>query len=195
MKQKLQAISGELKTQFKILGSLVIVFWAVVIVNELLLGGQLNALGILPHDLIGLRGILFAPFLHGGFYHVAANTMPFIVLGWFVMLRNINDFYFVSFMSALIGGLGTWVLGSPDSVHIGVSGVFFGYLGYLLFRGYFERSFVAIAISLVIFITYGSLVWGVLPTRSYISWEGHLFGFIGGIVSAKILSASKNNGA
>ncbi|NMF57654.1 rhomboid family intramembrane serine protease [Pseudanabaena yagii] len=193
MKQKLQAISGELKTQFKILGSCVIVFWAVVIVNELLFGGRLNALGILPHHLIGLRGILFAPFLHGGFYHVAANTLPFIVLGWFVMLRNINDFYFVSFISALIGGLGTWLVGRPDSVHIGASGVIFGYFGYLLFRGYFERSFVAIAISVIVAMIYGGLVWGVLPTRAYISWEGHLFGFIGGIIAAKMLSESKNN--
>ncbi len=157
VKQKLQAISGELKTQFKILGSCVIVFWAVFIVNKFLFGSRLNTLGILPHYLIGLRGILFAPFLHGSFYHVAANTLPFIVLGWFVMLRNIKDFYFVSFMSALIGGVGTWVFGRPDSVHIGASGIIFGYLGYLLFRGYFERSFVAIAISLIIGITYGGL--------------------------------------
>jgi membrane associated rhomboid family serine protease len=175
VKQKLQAISGELKTQFKILGSCVIVFWAVFIVNKFLFGSRLNTLGILPHYLIGLRGILFAPFLHGSFYHVAANTLPFIVLGWFVMLRNIKDFYFVSFMSALIGG-------------VGASGIIFGYLGYLLFRGYFERSFVAIAISLIIGITYGGLIWGLLPTRSYISWEAHLFGFIGGIVAAKLLA-------
>ncbi|MCA6575739.1 MAG: rhomboid family intramembrane serine protease [Pseudanabaena sp.] len=188
VKQKLQAISGELKTQFKILGSCVIVFWAVFIVNKFLFGSRLNTLGILPHYLIGLRGILFAPFLHGSFYHVAANTLPFIVLGWFVMLRNIKDFYFVSFMSALIGGVGTWVFGRPDSVHIGASGIIFGYLGYLLFRGYFERSFVAIAISLIIGITYGGLIWGLLPTRSYISWEAHLFGFIGGIVAAKLLA-------
>ncbi|MFN9842623.1 MAG: rhomboid family intramembrane serine protease [Pseudanabaena sp.] len=188
VKQKLQAISGELKTQFKILGSCVIVFWAVFIVNKFLFGSRLNTLGILPHYLIGLRGILFAPFLHGSFYHVAANTLPFIVLGWFVMLRNIKDFYFVSFMSALIGGVGTWVFGRPNSVHIGASGIIFGYLGYLLFRGYFERSFVAIAISLIIGITYGGLIWGLLPTRSYISWEAHLFGFIGGIVAAKLLA-------
>jgi membrane associated rhomboid family serine protease len=192
MKQKMQTIGGELKTQAKILGSLVAVFWIITFINEIFLKGRLNSLGILPHNPIGLRGILFAPFLHGGFYHVAANTVPFIVLGWLVMLRNISDFYFVSFMAAFVGGLGTWLVGSPYSVHIGASGVIFGYFGYLLFRGYFERSFVAIAISLVIAVTYGSLIWGVLPTRSYISWEGHLFGFIGGIIAAKLLSPSKS---
>jgi membrane associated rhomboid family serine protease len=197
MKQKMQTIGGELKTQAKILGSLVAVFWIITFINEIFLKSQINRLGInilgiFPRELIGLRGILFAPFLHGGFYHVAANTVPFIVLGWLVMLRNISDFYFVSFMAAFVGGLGTWLVGSPYSVHIGASGVIFGYFGYLLFRGYFERSFVAIAISLVIAVTYGSLIWGVLPTRSYISWEGHLFGFIGGIIAAKLLSPSKS---
>ncbi len=204
MKQKLQTISEELKNHAKILATIVATFWIIVILNEVVLerilviangcglSRGLNALGIVPHSLIGLRGIIFAPFLHGGFYHVAANTVPFIVLGWLVMLRNINDFYFVSFISAFVGGLGTWVVGRPCSVHIGASGVIFGYFGYLLFRGYFERSFVAIAISIAIALTYGGIIWGVFPTQSYISWEGHLFGFIGGIIAAKILSPSKN---
>lgn len=191
MKQKVPTIGGELKTQFKILVAFVAVFWVIVILNQAVFNGRLNAFGIMPHQLIGLRGILFAPFLHGGFYHVAANTAPFIVLGWMVMLRNISDFYFVSVISALVGGLGTWLVGSPYSVHIGASGVIFGYFGYLLFRGYFERSFVAIAISVAIFLTYGGLIWGVLPAQSRISWEGHLFGFIGGIIAAKLLSPSK----
>ena len=191
MKLNLQAIGGELKTQVKILAASVATFWIIFILNEVIFGGRLNALGILPHRFIGLRGILFAPFLHGNFYHIAANTVPFVILGWMVMLRNTKDFYFVSFMSALVGGLGTWLIGRPNSVHIGASGVIFGYFGYLLFRGYFEKSFVAIAISIALAMGYGGMIWGVLPTRSYISWEGHLFGFIGGILAAKLLSPSK----
>lgn len=191
MKQKVQTIGKELKTQLQILGSSVGILWVVFIFNQVFLRSRLNSLGIVPHSLIGLRGILFAPFLHGSFYHIAANTPPFLVLGWLVMLRNTNDFYFVSLISAFISGLGTWLVGSPYSVHIGASGVIFGYFGYLLFRGYFERSFAAIAISVAIAATYGSLIWGVLPTRSYISWEGHLFGFLGGIIAAKLLSPDK----
>lgn len=189
----MQTIGGELKTQVKILATVVSIFWIVFILNGMIFRGRLNAFGILPHSLIGLRGILFAPFLHGSLYHILSNTFPFIILGWLVMLRDIKDFYFVSFMSALVGGLGTWLVGSPYSVHIGASGVIFGYFGYLLFRGYFERSFVAIAISLAIAVTYGGLIFGVLPTRSYISWEGHLFGFIGGIIAAKLVSPIKNS--
>jgi membrane associated rhomboid family serine protease len=190
VKQNLQALGGELKTQIKILATVVSIFWMVFILNEVVFGRRLNAFGILPHHLVGLRGILFAPFLHGSFYHIAANTVPFVVLGWLVMLRNTKDFYSVSFLSALVGGLGTWLFGR-DSIHIGASGVIFGYFGYLLFRGYFEKSFVSIAISVAIAIGYGGMLWGVLPTRSYISWEGHLFGFIGGIIAAKLLSPSK----
>jgi membrane associated rhomboid family serine protease len=191
MKQKMQTIGGELKTQVKILATCVGIFWLVVILNQSVFNGRLNAFGIIPQSFIGLRGILFAPFLHGGFYHVLANTTPFVVLGWLVMLRNIKDFYVVSVISALVGGLGTWLVGSPYSVHVGASGVIFGYFGYLLSRGYFERSFVAIAISVTIFLTYGGLIWGVLPVQERISWEGHLFGFIGGVIAAKLLSPSK----
>lgn len=195
MKQKIQTIGGELKSQIKILAIAVAIFWIVFIVNAFVFGGRLNSFGILPQRLIGLRGIVFAPFLHGSFYHLVSNTAPFVVLGWLVMLRGINDFYFVSVISAVVGGLGTWVIGRPYSVHIGASGVIFGYFGYLLFRGYFEKSFIAIAISIVIATTYGGLIWGVLPTRTYISWEGHLFGFIGGIIAAKFLApaSSKNS--
>lgn len=203
MKQNLQTIGGELKTQIKTLAAIVAILWVVFILNEFILEKilviangcglrrGLNALGIVPHSFIGLRGILFAPFLHGSFYHIVSNTVPFIIFGWLIMIRNIKDFYFVSFMAALVAGLGTWLIGRPCSTHIGASGVIFGYFGYLLFRGYFDRSFVAIAISVAIAVTYGSLLWGVLPTRSYISWEGHLFGFIGGAIAAKLLSPVK----
>lgn len=192
MKQKIQTIGGELKAQIQILAFVVSLFWIVFIVNQFIFNRSLNVFGILPKQLIGLRGILFAPFLHGSFYHLISNTVPFIILGWLVMIRDIKDFYFVSAISSLVAGLGTWLIGSSYSVHIGASGVIFGYFGYLLFRGYFERSFVAIAISVMIAATYGGLIWGVLPTRSYISWEGHLFGFIGGAIAAKLLSPPQN---
>jgi membrane associated rhomboid family serine protease len=209
VKRNLQAIGGEMKAQIKILATVAAILWIVFVLNEavfekiLTIGGSrgagLNALGILPRNLTGLRGILFAPFLHGSFSHIMSNTVPFLILGWMVMIRNIKDFYFVSFLAALVGGLGTWIvgasgsnhIGASGSNHIGASGVIFGYFGYLLFRGYFEKSFVAIAISVGVAMTYGGLIWGVLPTRSYISWEGHLFGFIGGIIAAKLLSQTK----
>lgn len=188
--QETKALTRELKTQGTILVGLVGVMWALEIV-DIALGGALNAYGILPHSLIGLRGILFAPLLHGNFAHLIANTIPFLILGWFVMLQETSDFFIVTAITMLFGGLGTWLIGSPNSVHIGASGVIFGYLGFLLARGYFERNIPSIFLSLIVGFFYGGAIWGVLPSQPGISWEGHLFGFIGGILAARLLTRRK----
>lgn len=182
----------EFKAQVAILGCFVALMWALEIL-DLFLGGALNSLGIIPRTVVGLRGILFAPFLHGNFAHLIANTVPFIVLGWFVMLFRTRDFFSVTAIVMLISGLGTWLFAPPFTVHIGASGVIFGYLGFLLFRGYFERRFGSIVLSLIIGLLYGGLIWGVLPGQIGISWQGHLFGFIGGIVAARLLARRKPN--
>ena len=180
-------IFAEISNHIKILGSIVALIWAIEIVDYLIFQGGLDVFGILPRTLIGLRGIPLAPFLHGGFTHVAMNTMPFIVLGWFILLRGKQQFYFVSAIAALVSGMGTWLFGSPG-FHIGLSGVVFGYLGYLIFKGFFERSAIAISLSFLAAFLYGGLLLGVLPTQRAISWEGHLFGFIGGIIAARLLT-------
>ena len=190
LRTETQAIARELKSQGKILGGCVGLMW-VLGIADLALGGALNVYGIAPHHIIGLRGILFAPFLHGGLGHLIANTIPFLVLGWFVMLQETSDFFVVTAITMLVSGLGTWVFGSPNSVHIGASGLIFGYLGFLLLRGYFERNFPSILLSLVVGFLYGSTIWGVLPTSPGISWEGHLFGFIGGVIAARLLARKK----
>jgi membrane associated rhomboid family serine protease len=192
VRQETQAITRELKTQGTILGGLVGVMWALEIV-DLALGGALNSFGIRPHSLIGLRGIFFAPFLHGNFAHLIANTIPFLVLGWFVMLQETSDFFLVSAIAMLVGGLGTWLFGSANSVHIGASGVIFGYLGFLLARGYYERNIPSIFLAIIVGVFYGGAIWGVLPTQAGISWEGHLFGFIGGILAARLFAKPKKS--
>ncbi|EKQ67232.1 putative membrane protein [Leptolyngbyaceae cyanobacterium JSC-12] len=197
-RQTERTIAGELKLQLLILGSCVAIAWGLELFDLLVLkggynfGGGLDQYGIIPRNPIGLRGILFAPFLHGGLGHLIGNTIPFLILGWLVMLRETTDFFVVSIISALVSGLGTWLFGAPG-IHLGASGVIFGYLGYLLARGYFERSGFAIAMSLFVGALYGSLIWGVLPFQQGISWEGHLFGFIGGILSAKMLADDRRS--
>ncbi len=178
---------GKFRRQIQILLSVVVLLWAVEIVDQLIFRGALNNLGIRPRSLPGLFGIFFAPFLHGDFGHLVANTVPLVSLGWLIMLRNTEDFFWVSIISALVSGLGTWLVGSP-ATHIGASGVVFGYFGFLLLRGYFERSATAIAFSILVAVLYGSILWGVLPTQPGVSWEGHLFGFIGGVLAAKLLA-------
>jgi membrane associated rhomboid family serine protease len=189
-----EAIAQEFKTQIWILGGLVAIMWVVEILDQFVfrvgLRQTLDIYGIYPRNVVGLRGILFAPFLHGNFPHLIGNTVPFLVLGWLIMLRETSDFFWVSLVSAFVSGLGTWMFGS-SAIHIGASGVVFGYLGYLLARGYFERSMMSIAMSLFVGTLYGSLIWGVLPTRMGISWEGHLFGFIGGVLAARLLTPKR----
>ena len=184
------AIQQELGNHVMILGGLVALMWGIEILDQFVFRAgfrqTLDVYGIIPRDPIGLRGILFAPFLHGSFAHLIGNTIPFVLLGWLIMLRETRDFLWVSLITALVSGGGTWLFGSPG-VHIGASGVIFGYLGYLISRGYFERKPLTIAISLFVGVTYGSMIWGVLPTHVGISWEGHLFGFIGGVLAARFL--------
>jgi membrane associated rhomboid family serine protease len=182
-----RSIKQELKLHGWMLAVPLAVMWIVQLVNAVTLHA-LDRFGIHPRELSGLLGILFAPFLHGGFGHLLANTVPFLVFGWLILLHDVSDFVIVSILAMLVGGLGTWLTGAPGSVHIGASGVIFGYFGFLLLRGWFRRSFGAILLSLVMGILYGGLLFGVLPGQSGISWQGHLFGFLSGGLSAYLLA-------
>jgi len=183
-----QALFRELRTQAVILGSFVGLMWIVFFVNWLFLGGRLYAWGIQPHSVVGLPGVLCAPFLHGSLLHLLSNTLPFLTLGWLVMWRETRDFWPVTLITWVVSGLGTWLIGAPTSVHIGASGLVFGYLGYLIMRGYFDRSIPAIAFSVMVILLYGGMLWGILPISYGVSWQGHLFGLLGGGIAAYFLS-------
>lgn len=183
-------IAGELKTQATILGGFVAIMWILELVNLFFFRHTLSIYGIIPRQSIGLRGILFAPFLHGGLGHLIANTIPFVTLGWFVMLQETSDFFVVSAITMLVSGLGVWLFGS-SGVHVGASGLIFGYLGFLLARGYFERNIPSIFLALSVGVLYGGAIWGIFPSQPGISWEGHLFGFIGGILAARLVAKPK----
>lgn len=179
-----QRLSNHLRIQALTLGGFLLLFWVLEILDWLIFDGALNRLGVQPRTVIGLRGILLAPFLHGNFAHLIANTLPFLVLGWFVIVQSVRDFWLVTGVTAVISGLGIWLFGRTNSVHIGASGLVFGYFGFLLLRGYFERSLRAILWAVVVVLLYGGMLWGVLPLQMGISWQAHLFGFIGGGVAA-----------
>lgn len=183
-----QALIQELKTQAVILGSFVGLMWLIFFVNGIFFGGRLALWGIRPHSVMGLRGIIFAPFLHGSLLHLISNTLPFLTLGWLVMWRETRDFWPVTLITWVVSGLGTWLTGSPTSIHIGASGLVFGYLGYLILRGYFDRSIPAIAFSIIVILLYGGMLWGILPLSYGVSWQGHLFGLVGGGIAAYVLS-------
>lgn len=176
----------DVKVPFLILVGSLSVFWVVEIIDVVLPFWGLDQYGIRPRTERGLWGILASPFLHGGFDHLIGNSVPFLILGWLTMFRERWHFALVTVMAMLLGGLGVWTFGATGSVHIGASGVIFAYLGFLLLSGFFERRFGAILVSLGVGVAYGGLVWGVLPSQPGISWEGHLFGFLAGILAAYV---------
>ena len=186
--------------EFKILFVSLALFWilevadALVFSHSIRCGANLTGLdcyGIRPQSIPGLSGILFAPLLHGGFAHLMANSIPFLTLGWLTMVQETSDFYLASIASALIGGLGVWMFGAPNSVHIGASILVYGYLGFLLLRGYFQKNMLSIGVSIFVAIAYGSFIWGVFPSQLGVSWQGHLFGFIGGAIAAKLVATEQ----
>jgi membrane associated rhomboid family serine protease len=156
-----QGSRQEIKTQAIILATFVAIFWLLEILDQFVFRGSLDIFGIIPHQVIGLRGILFAPFLHGDFPHLIANTVPFLILGWLVMLQETSDFFIVTGLTMLVGGLGVWLF--------------------------------AILLSILVFLLYGGTIWGVLPSRPGISWQGHLFGFLGGVLAAKLIATEKKH--
>ena len=186
-----KSITRELQSHAAILGGFVSLLWAIEILDVFVFRGALNAYGIRPRSIDGLEGILLMPFLHGSFAHLAANTLPFLTFGWLIMLQETSDFFIVSAVTVLVSGLGVWLTGAPNSVHIGASGLIFGYFGFLLLRGYFERSFTSIMISLIVGFFYGGLIWGVLPSQPGVSWQAHFFGFVGGVLAAQLLGRQK----
>jgi membrane associated rhomboid family serine protease len=188
MNGRLHSVRSELITHLMVLSNAVLLLWLIELLDLLLWHGTLDFYGIQPRTLVGLRNIFLAPFLHKGINHLLANTAPFLVLGWFVLLRGTRTFFLVSAIAALVSGLGIWLFGMPATIHVGLSGVIFGYLGFLLFRGYFERSWQAITLALLAGFLYGGMIGGVLPLQPNVSWLGHLFGFVGGVLAARQVS-------
>lgn len=186
--EKVTALWEKAKVPAAVLGGFIFLLWFIEILDWVLFHGSLDAYGVKPRTVNGLIGILYAPFLHGGFGHLMANTLPILILGGLIIVsRGLKEFFLVTGVVMIISGLGTWLIGPGHSVHIGASGLVFGYFGFLLLMAYFERSCQAIVVAGVVFFFYGGLVWGVLPRGDGISWQSHLFGLAGGIMAAYLL--------
>ena len=167
----------------------VAVMWVVEIVD--LVAGDLDSAGIRPREVDGLVGVALAPVLHGGFGHLMRNTVPFLVLGAAIALSGLARIAAVTVIVALVGGLGTWLTAPSATVHIGASGLVFGFAAYLIARGVYSRRVLHLAAGLIVIVVYGStLLFGLVPTPG-ISWQGHAFGAVGGVVAAWLLDRSQ----
>ena len=179
--------TNRLPGAFVMVGVSLAVLWGLEIVDTAM-DNRLDAFGIRPRSVSGLEGIAFAPFLHAGFGHLFSNSLVFAVLGVVAYAAvTLGRFVGVVLITALSSGFGAWLFGEPNTIVIGASGVIFGLLGFLLFRGFAERSAGAITISIMMLIVYGGTISGILPGAAYVSWQAHLFGFLGGAGAAFLL--------
>ena len=171
----------------KILIALVALMWVVEGV-DLAFDAGLDQYGIEAREAEGLDGVVTAPFLHVGFGHLLANTVPFVVMGVVIAFEGVRRLLAVFAICAAVSGLGTWLVAPEGTIHVGASGVVFGFSTYLIARGWFNRRPGQIAIGLVVALVWGGALLGGLQPREGISWQGHLFGAIGGIVAARMLA-------
>lgn len=150
---------------------------------------ELDDNGIEPRQLDGLDGIIWAPLLHADWAHLIGNVTVGAVLGYMLLLTQ--RFLVVTAIVWVVSGLGIWLFSPPYTVTVGASGVIFGWLTFLLIRGFFNRQIWQIVIGLVLLLIYGSVLWGMLPwaVGGTVSWQGHLFGAIGGVLAAWYLAA------
>jgi membrane associated rhomboid family serine protease len=151
---------------------------------DVVAGHRLDGFGIVPRKPAELLDIVPSAFTHFGFDHVASNSLPLLVLGFIAALRGIARFLLVSLTVIVIGGLGVWLIAPAHTNTAGASGLIFGLFGYLLIRGFVDRRALDIVVGLIVGVLYGSILWGVLPTATGVSWQGHLFGLIGGVAAA-----------
>ncbi len=175
----------EIKQSFIIALWAVAIIWGIYVLNIIVFFAEFKSLGIRPRETLGLIGIPLSPFLHASWGHLIGNSIPLFILT-FLIVQFYNKLWIpVSIFSVFLGGFAVWLFAGGGTVHIGASGVIFSYIGFLLFSGIFRRSPKAIIIGLVILLMYGgTLLFGVLPQQPGISWQGHLFGAIAGIIAA-----------
>ncbi|MFD3945924.1 rhomboid family intramembrane serine protease [Streptomyces sp. NPDC058579] len=158
-------------------------------------GHALDEYGIIARDPDSLGGILAAPFLHFGFGHVAANSVPLLVLGFVAALGGIRRFLAVCGLIILADGVGVWLISPSNSITAGASGLVFGLFGYLVVRGFVERKLLAIAVGLTLAALWGGAVLaGISPTNTTVSWQGHLVGLAAGVGAAFLFRPAAKDG-
>jgi len=167
----------------QLISVLVGLIWCVALINHLN-GYAFNQFGIIPRDLAAISGVLTWVLLHGDVTHVLVNTTPLFFMGFFVALRGPRLFFKITFTVWILAGICVWSMARP-AVHIGASGLVFGYFGFIVAVAVTERNIVDLGVASLTIFYYGGLLFGILPAEGFVSWESHLFGLIAGVLAAK----------
>lgn len=173
------------ETQLPFMAYLLFIVWGINICDWLM-RSPLRIFGIYPRSLWGLIGIFTSPFIHANFTHLFFNTIPFFVLGMFILALGKSLFIGVTVVLAIMQGLLVWLFGRKY-LHIGASGVISGYFGFILGLAYLYPTIISLILAFVALYYFGSIIAGILPTSELISWEAHLFGLISGLVLVFVL--------
>jgi membrane associated rhomboid family serine protease len=191
---RFHAESEDAYAGFLVVAVLVGAMWIVEVINALD-GQHLDQDGIVSRHVSGLAGIFSAPFLHVGFGHLIANTVPLVILGLVIALGGFRQVILVTAIVVVISGLGTWLVASSGTHTVGASGLVFGYATFLMTRGVFTRSLLQIAVGVIVALLFGVVLLLSLVPHTGVSWEDHLFGAIGGVVAARVLAPPRTAAA
>lgn len=175
------------------IGYLVLI-WTVFLVNEFIFGGALNNFGVRPRETSTLWGILTAPLLHADYGHIVANSLPGALFAGLIAMSSKRLFWQVTLLITVVGGGLTWLVGDVNTVHIGASGLIYGWLAFLVVRGFVNRRVMQIILGVILASMYSGLIWGVLPTQMAVSWQMHLFGGLAGIWAAVMFKRGRARG-
>jgi membrane associated rhomboid family serine protease len=172
--------------------ALLALMWVIRLADAVLPGSLNRTFGVQSWRLGGLDGLIFAPLLHANFLHLLSNTIPFLVLGLLVAFDGTKRFWAVTGIVAVVSGAGAWLINAPGTITVGASGLVFGYFGYLLARAFVAPSLghrvLYAVIAVAVGVTYGAgMIAGILFPHYGVSWQGHLFGAVGGVLAAYAL--------
>ena len=180
-----QKDSFQVKRSFTIVAAFTITLWLIKIA-EVLVGARLYQYGIYPGQLSGLAGIFWSPLIHSSFSHLFANTAPLLILGTALLYGYPKSAKIVVPAIYIGTGVGVWLF-ARETYHIGASGLTFGFMFFVFTIGAIRWDRRAIALSLIVFLLYGSMIWGIFPTEPNISYESHFFGAMIGVILAILL--------
>lgn len=180
---------GRVRAAAVLMAAWIALLWALEAVDAVS-GHALDAYGVMPREPGELLDVVPSAFLHFGFAHLASNTMPLLVLGFLAALGGVRRFLGVAALIVVADGVAVWLVSPSGTNTAGASGLVFGLFGYLLARGFVERKALDVVVGVLVAAVWGgSILAGLSPSATGVSWQGHLFGLLAGVGAAFVFRA------